>query len=135
MTDFMLGLLMAIPIYGIILLLTRDILINHFVNKTLIAKIPNDSVDQETVEKELSGYIITDTLVSYRLLLILEAQLKYFLKTFGKELDADELEVLNSKLKQLTEAIAGTEIFFKQRDVTDYLKIKEDIKNETKDIK
>lgn len=135
MTNFILGIIMALPIYGIVLLLTRDIIINHFINNTVVAKIPNNAVDQETVEKEISGYIISDTLVSYRLLLVLEAQLRYFLKTFGKELEEDELEVLKGKLKQLLEAIEGTETFFKQKNVTDYLKIKEEIKNETKDIK
>lgn len=117
MREFILGILFAIPIFAFILLLVRDILIKRFIKNTIVpVGIPNP---------DITNSIVSDVLVSYKLLLILKVEFRFLLRE--SLIEGEVMETCRNKLAELEEAIQEAEKFFELKNNTDYLKIKDGI--------
>ena len=122
------GLLVALPLYGIVLLIIRDVLIKHFIQGAFIEKVDevNADADNELKNAMLKRDVLEDILVSYRLLLTLSICLKTVLKY--NVLKDSEKRILTYNLTDINTSITGTEEFLDANNLTKaYESIKKDI--------
>ena len=125
MNDFLLGIMFAIPVFALILLLFRDIVIKHFLKYTLIQARP----EMQNTNTMLIDSIIDDVLVSYKLLLTLKVEFEFLLDNLP--IDTNVKNLCNNKINEINTAIKGAEIFFEEKDNKDYLKIRNEVEELT----
>ena len=111
--DFLFGLVMAIPLYAIILFLVRDIVIERFVAKTIMTKVANNP--KITVETEISSDVLKDILTSYRLLLIIKYEFEFLRSRIG--LDEATKSVYDEQLKYINETVSEIERLLRDREM------------------
>lgn len=111
--DFLFGLVMAIPLYAIILFLVRDIVIERFVAKTIMTKVANNP--RITAETEISSDVLKDILTSYRLLLIIKYEFEFLRSRIG--LDEATKSVYDEQLKYINETVSEIERLLRDREM------------------
>lgn len=122
MRDFILGMIFAIPIFAFILLLFKDIILKSFVKFILVQSTKEPEITSEVVSESA----VKDILVSYRLLLILKEEFN-FLFTHKYLLKDEDINILNSKLFEVNQAIYSTEGILDEKGIDDYKDIKKEI--------
>lgn len=128
MREFIMGMLLALPVFGIILLMFRDIIIRHFIQGAFIQKLDevNEDADNDLKNAMLKRDVLEDILVSYRLLLTLSICLKTILKY--NVLKDSEKRILTYNLTDINTSITGTEEFLDANNLTKaYESIKKDV--------
>lgn len=126
MNNFILGLIFGCALYGLLMLLFKDLVIRNFI-KTLIdnSKITNEN--NPLTEELFSKKVIDDILVSYRLLLILKREFEYLASEF--RLDTVIRHTSRTKLAEVNDAIRATEEILDNENVDDYKKIKAELQD------
>lgn len=131
--DFFFGMLMAIPIYFLIILIFRDTIIKHFISHAILQRIPVENKEinipvQSIDATEIAEDVMCDILTSYRLLLIIHEQLLY-LKDHMVIVSDDNrtIDIYTDKIKEVENAIEVTEQLFKHKNDTRYLDIQKEI--------
>lgn len=122
MKDFILGMIFAIPIFAFILLLFKDIILKSFVKFILVQSTKEPEITPEVVSESA----VKDILVSYRLLLILKEEFNFLITHKYLLKDAD-INILNSKLFEVNQAIYSTEGILDEKGIDDYKDIKKEI--------
>lgn len=125
MENFVLGVLFALPVFGIVLLLFRDILIKHFIKMSIISRIDSPvEMEGPTLPEELEADILT----SYRLLLVLQDEFRYLIQHKFLFSD-DDIKTLGKKLENIEQALQFTEDMLDSKGLSErYNKIKSDVK-------
>lgn len=128
MNDFVLGIIFALPIFGIVLLLFRDILIKHFIKMSIVSR-----VDGPTAEESFSQELLGDILTSYRLLLLLQDEFRYLIQHRFMFSDTD-IKTLGIKLENIEMALQFTEEMLDSKGLSqEYEKVREEIKQMNKE--
>lgn len=125
MENFILGVLFALPVFGIVLLMFRDILIKHFIKMSIVSRIDCPAeMEGPTLPEELEADILT----SYRLLLVLQDEFKYLIQHKFLFSD-DDIKTLGKKLENIDQALQFTEDMLDSKGLSEkYNKIKSDVK-------
>lgn len=132
--DTLLGFLLALPLYGIILLLFKDIIIHGFL-KRLVAnsktEIINTPPNHLFETQEFKDAVESDLLTSYKLLLIIKDQLTFLKRTAKGNTKTEEMlsGMYDEKLDDLQYTLENTEHIFDDMGNTEYKEIKKDLKN------
>lgn len=117
MREFALGIIMALPLFGILLFLFRDLLINHYIEKFMLGRLADAQSNEVERVNLLKEDVITDILTSYRLLLTLSICLKTILKY--NVLKDGERDVLTATLKEVNNGVVETEQFLSDNGFTE----------------
>lgn len=126
MREFILGMVFALPVFALILLIFRDIVINHYIDTFISKRIVDMKSDEETRVALLKKDVFEDILISYRLLVALFATIKTILKF--KVLGAEETQLLEEHLKNVVSNIKETEHFLDDNGLTEnYVMIKKEV--------
>lgn len=136
--DLVLGFLLAIPVYGIVLLLFKDIIVGGFI-KNLISNSTTEIVNTNPGElfstPEFKDAVEHDLLSSYKLLLVLKEEFKFLRDCKGNSsspLDKKLQVAYNEKVKELEYTISNTERIFKEMGNDTYAKIRDEIDSQLK---
>lgn len=126
MREFILGAVFALPVFALILLLFRDIVINHYIDTFISKRVIDMKSEEESRVALLKRDVLEDILISYRLLIALFATIKTILKV--KALGEEETKLLEEHLKNVVSSIKDTEHFLDDNGLTDnYVEIKKDV--------
>jgi predicted helicase len=121
--DLLLGFLMAIPLYGIVLFLFKDIIVKRFIRTLLEHSVQDIAAPTEIFSTpEFKNAVEKDLLTSYKLLLVIQDEIKYLKTTPNDETLGP---IYDEKLKELQLTIDKTEELFDEMGNVDYKDIKQ----------
>ena len=131
--DILIGFLLALPLYGLVLLLFKDIIVHGFI-KRLVESSKAELIDLDNPTgspfsaKDFKEAVENDLLTSYKLLLVLRDQFQFLCQSKSTKLAHIATEKLidaySDKVRDLNYTLMNTEKLFEEMGNTEYLEIK-----------